>query len=223
MAATSVGIEEAFGMLVQDVMQSRVLTVTPQTSAGDALRLLRGRGIRHLVAVNGDQVVGIVSDRDVKPIAAQPEQFEDWVVDDVMSAPVITVDPMAPVEDAARLMLKNKISALPVTQAGKLVGILTETDVLRLFVTALGAGVPSSRVDVVVGSNPSGLADIVATIQTSGAPISSIVTLPNRERITEAVIRIATIDPRVAIDALMAKGYRVKAVQRGDGSSGHVA
>jgi len=205
-------------MLVRDIMQSQVVTVTPQTAARDALRLLRSRGIRHLVVLNADEVVGIVSDRDVKQVAAQPERFNDWVVDDVMSGAVITVDPSTAVEDAARLMLKERISALPVTEAGKLVGIVTETDVMRLFVRALGAGVPSSRLDVVVGASPTALADIVGAIQATGAPISSIVTLPNRERVSEAVIRIATIDPRAAIAAIIARGYRVKTIQRHDQS-----
>jgi acetoin utilization protein AcuB len=210
-------------MLVHDIMQPRVVTVTPRTAADEALRLLRTRGIRHLVVVDRDEVVGIVSDRDVKQIAAQPERFKEWVVDDVMSGAVVTVDPTTPVEDAARLMLREKISALPVTQDGRLRGIVTETDIMRLFVRALGAGVPSSRLDVVVGSNPTALADIVATVQASGAPVSSIVTLPNRDGAREAVIRVATIDPRMAITTLVGKGYRVKTVQRGDDSFAHVA
>lgn len=210
-------------MLVHDIMQSRVVTVTPQTAAREALRLLRARGIRHLVVLEGEGVVGIMSDRDVKQIAAQPERFAEWVVDDVMSDAVITVDPTTPVEDAARLMLKEKISALPVTQDGKLVGIVTETDVMRLFVRALGAGVPSSRLDVAVGPDPRALADIVATIQATGAPISSIVTLATREGLREAVIRVGTIDPRAGIAALQGKGYRVKTVPRRDESVNDVA
>jgi precorrin isomerase len=89
---------------------------------------------------------------------------------------------------------------------------------MRLFVRALGAGVPSSRLDVVVGASPTALADIVAAIQATGAPISSIVTLPNPERVSEAVIRIATIDPRAAIAAIIARGYRVRTIQRHDHS-----
>lgn len=210
-------------MLVRDIMQSRVVTVTPQTAARDALRLLRARGIRHLVVLEGEGVVGIVSDRDVKQIAAQPERFAEWAVDDVMSGAVITADPTTPVEDAARLMLKEKISALPVTQDGKLVGIVTETDVMRLFVRALGASVPSSRLDVVIGLHPSALADIVTTIQATGAAISSIVTLPSPDGLREAVIRVGTIDPRAAIAAIVGKGYRVKTVQRRDNAVDDVA
>ena len=215
--------EEAFGMLVQDIMQPRVITVTPRTVVHEALRLLRTRGIRHLVVLDGDAVVGIVSDRDVKQIAAQPERFDERVVDDVMSGAVITVDSTTAVEEAARLMLSEKISALPVMKAARLIGIVTETDVVRLFVRALGAGVPSSRLDVVVGPNPTALADIVTTVQATDAPISSIVTLPNSQGVTEAVIRVATIDPRAAIAALIKKGYLVKTARRGNESFDDVA
>jgi precorrin isomerase len=83
--------------------------------------------------------------------------------------------------------------------------------------------VPSSRLDVVIGPMPTALAEIVATVQASGAPVSSIVTLPNPEGVREAVIRVATIDPRAAIAALGAKGYRVKTVYRGLESFDHVA
>lgn len=65
-------------MLVHDIMQSPVITVTLRTAASEALGLLRTRGIRHLVVVEGDDVVGIVSDRDTKEIAAQ--RFTEWVV-----------------------------------------------------------------------------------------------------------------------------------------------
>jgi acetoin utilization protein AcuB len=218
-----VRIEEVFGMLVRDIMQSPVITVTPRTAVSEALRLLRTRGIRHLVVVEDDSVVGIVSDRDTKQIAAQPERFTESVVDDVMSGPAITVDPTTPVEEAARLMLSRRISALPVTQTSRLIGIVTETDVIRLFVRALGAAVPSSRLDVVIGPMPTALADIVATVQATGAPVSSIVTLPNQEGVREAVIRVATVDPRTAIAAVTAKGYRVKTVYRDTKSFDHVA
>jgi acetoin utilization protein AcuB len=202
--------EEAFGMLVQDIMQVRVVTVTPQTAVSEALQSLRARGIRHLVVLDDDRLVGIVSDRDLKQVTAQPEPLERCVVGDIMSGAVITVDPTAPVEDAARLMLTRAISALPVMQAGRLVGIVTETDVVRLFVRALGAGAPSSRLDVVIGESPTALADIVATLHATGAPVSSIVTLPSPAAVKEAVIRVATIDPRAAIAALIAKGHTVK-------------
>jgi len=199
-------------MLVHDIMQSRVITVTPKTGVTEALGLLRTRGVRHLVIVDGDTLVGIVSDRDVKQAGALDERLGRWTVAEIMKRPVITIEPTAPVEDAAQLMLAEKISALPITEGGRLVGIVTETDIVRLFVRALGAGQPSSRIDVMIGSGTA-LADVVATVQEAGAPICSVVTLPVRDGLVDAVLRVATIDPRPAIAALAAKGYRVMAVR----------
>jgi acetoin utilization protein AcuB len=116
-------LEDAFGMLVHDIMQSRVITVTPQTGVAEAVGILRTRGLRHLVVVAGDALVGIVSDRDVKQAGALEERRGSRTVADIMKHPVITIEPTAPVEDSARLMVTERISALPVTEGGRLVGI----------------------------------------------------------------------------------------------------
>jgi acetoin utilization protein AcuB len=223
MAGTPARLEEAFAMLVHDIMQPRVITAPPQTDVAEALAILRTRGVRHLVILDGDALVGIVSDRDVKQAGALDERLGRWTVGDIMSRSVITIEPSAPVEDAAQLMLTNTISALPVTDAGRLVGIVTETDVVRLFVKALGAGEPSSRIDVVIPPNVGALPDIVATAQAGGAPVSSVVTLPGSGGVKDAVIRIGTIDPRPAIAALTARGYTVKTAWRGGALAERVA
>lgn len=210
-------------MLVHDIMQSRVITATPRTGVTEALGILRTRGVRHLVITDGDALVGIVSDRDLKQAGALDERLGQWTVGEIMTRSVITIEPSAPVEDAAQLMLAEKISALPVTQGDRLVGIVTETDIVRLFVRALGAGEPSSRIDVVVPSNVGALPEIVATVQTAGAPVSSIVTLRDPEGVKDAVIRVGTIDPRPAIAALTARGYTVKTAWRGGARTERVA
>jgi acetoin utilization protein AcuB len=212
-------------MLVQDVMQSKVITIAPETTLPEAMRLARQRVVRHLLVVEDGELVGIVSDRDLKRAMASPatslEVHElNYLLDrlrigEIMTRTVITIGPIFPVEEAARLMVTEKISALPVTDGGKLVGIVTETDVLELFVKAMGAGEPSSRLDVVLGDRPSALAEVVETVESAGAVISSIMTLANRARLKEAVIRVATINPGPAIKALEAKGYSVRDSWRG--------
>jgi len=212
-------------MLVQDIMQSAIVTVKPSTTLPEALRLVQQRGIRHLPVVDGALLVGIVSDRDLKRAMASPATslerhelaylLERVTLGEIMTRAVITIAPMFPVEEAARVMVKEKISALPVTEGGRLVGILTETDVLDLFVRAMGAGEPSSRLDVALPARPSTLTEVVETIEGAGAPISSIMTLRNREGLTEAIVRVATINPARAVQALTGKGYAVRDSWRG--------
>src|SRR5574342_241608 len=162
-------------MLVRDVMQSNVVTVEPRTTLPMALRLVQQRGIRHLPVVDGGKLVGIVSDRDLKRAMASSAStlerheltylLDRLTLEEIMTRAVITTAPMFPVEEAARVMVKERISALPVTEGGRLVGIVTETDVLDLFVRAMGAGEPSSRLDVVLGDRRQALPEIVATVE----------------------------------------------------------
>ncbi len=212
-------------MLVEDVMQRDVITVTPETTLPEALRLARGRGVRHLPVMDGPELVGIVSDRDLKRAMASPATslerhelhylLEKVAMEEIMTRAVITVGPMLPVEEAARVMLKEKVSALPVTEHGKVVGIVTETDVLDLFLRAMGAGEPSSRLDVVLPEGSTGLADAVHAVEDAEASISSIVTLPARTGRKEVVIRVRTINPGPAIKRLEARGYVVRNPWRG--------
>ena len=132
-----------------------------------------------------------------------------------MTCAVMTVGPSFPVEEAARLMVTEKISALPVTEAGRLVGIVTETDVLDLFVKAMGAGEPSSRIDVVLKEQSASLAEVVHAIEDAEAVISSVVTLPGRAGCREVVVRVKTINPGPAIGRLEARGYTVRNPWRG--------
>lgn len=138
-------------MLVADVMHSDVVTVTPETTMPEAVRMMRERRIRHLPVVDDGRLVGIVSDRDLKLASPSPATsleshellylVDRLLVREVMRSVVIAVPPNATVTEAARIMAEEKIGAVAVTEAGRLVGILTETDVLRLF--AKGACAPA--------------------------------------------------------------------------------
>jgi acetoin utilization protein AcuB len=207
-------------MLVQDVMQRGLVVVAPETGLSEAAGFLQRRGIRHLPVLSHGRLVGIISDRDIKgavlsaftsPDPAGRAAPERLTAADVMTRAVITIAPMFPVEEAARVMVDKKISALPVTEDSRLVGIVTETDVLELFVKAMGVAEPSSRLDVALGDGPNALAKAVQIVETSGMVISSVMTL--RSPVTgfrEAVIRVTTINPGPAIKALEAQGYAVR-------------
>jgi acetoin utilization protein AcuB len=207
-------------MLVRDIMQARTVTVTPDTTLPEAIRLAAERGIRHLPVLSDGELVGIVSDRDLKRAMASSAtslavQELNYLLDrlpvrQIMTRTVITASPTFAVEDAARLMVLHKVGALPVTEAGELVGIITESDVLDLFVKALGAGEPSTRLDVLLGDRPGALGDATRAVEEAGATISSIMTLRGRDGTREAVIRIATINPGPAVAALRAHGHTVR-------------
>lgn len=212
-------------MLVRDVLTPNVISVSPKTTLPEAVRLMRERGIRHLPVVEDGKLVGIVSDRDLKRAMASPATslevheltylLNRLAVGEIMTRTVITIGAMFPVEEAARLMVMEKVSALPVTDADRLIGIVTETDVLDLFVRAMGAGTPSSRLDVRLGDRQNALAEVVRLTEDAGAVVSSVMTLVDREGRKEVVLRLATINPGPAVKALEARGYTVTAPWRG--------
>jgi len=151
-------------MLVRDVMQSKVITIGPETTLPQAIRLAAERRVRHLPVVDGGELVGIVSDRDLKLAMASPATsleahelsylLNRLAVSELMTTAVITVNPMLLVEDAARLMLQERISALPVMDGGRIVGIITETDLLALLVRGNESSPPSTRPDGILGGRP---------------------------------------------------------------------
>lgn len=135
-------------LLVRDVMTADPIAVPPETSIVEARRLMDESRIRHLLVTRAGELVGIVTDRDVRlAMPSNATSLSAWElsylldklpVGEVMTRTVITVGPERTAVEAARLMLDHKIGALPVIDEGRRVGILTETDVLRAFVAAAG-------------------------------------------------------------------------------------
>ena len=140
---------------VEDRMSGLPLTVRWDAPLIEAVRLMKEGRIRHLPVLDGGRrLVGIVTDRDLRQVVLDPrlqERFgagladalEGLTVRDIMTWAVITVRPETEIRDAARLLHQRKIGALPVVKNGRLVGILTETDVIRAFAEILGEGVLS--------------------------------------------------------------------------------
>ncbi len=212
-------------MLVKDVMQAHPVTATPEARLPQLVRLLQRRGFRHLPVLDGGRLVGIISDRDLKQSMASAAStaegrerdrlLDELTAGQIMARKVVTIGPMFGVDEAARLMATRKISALPVTEGDRLVGIVTETDVLHLFVRAMGVLEPSSRVDVILPDQTAGLGDVVRAVEEAGSWISSVMTLAMPGGGREVVLRLATINPGPAVKALEAKGYVVRDAGRG--------
>jgi acetoin utilization protein AcuB len=119
-------------MRVNEWMTVAPTTVTPAHTAVGAAQMMTARGVRHLVVTEHGGVVGILSNRDVLP--PRPGAPDQRRVREAMTAPVHTIGPDAPLEDAVRILLSRHISALPVVdEDDALIGILTTTDCLLAF------------------------------------------------------------------------------------------
>jgi CBS domain-containing protein len=120
---------------VIEYMNAHVFQVSPHESIRAAWHLMREKHIRHLVVMENNVLRGVLSDRDLLAgitwEAAGPDGIQD-LVEHVMTTPVTTIAPEATLANAARRMIDKKIGALPVTDSGDLVGIITETDLLKI-------------------------------------------------------------------------------------------
>jgi acetoin utilization protein AcuB len=135
-------------MQVKDIMTRDPFTVTPDASVVDARAEMSRRNFRHVLVIDdGGLLVGIVTDRDVRLSLPSPAtSLSVWEVNyllarltvrEVMSKAVITVDPDRDVRQAARILIDHKIGGLPVLDGRKLVGIVTDTDLLRALATGV--------------------------------------------------------------------------------------
>ena len=130
-------------MKVKELMTKTPLTVSAETPVVEARRTMLEHRIRHLLVTDGGRLTGIVTDRDIRLNMPSPAtSLSVWeinyllarmTVESVMTKSVITVDPNRNVVEAARIMLDHKIGALPVVDGTTLIGILTETDIMRAF------------------------------------------------------------------------------------------
>jgi acetoin utilization protein AcuB len=140
-------------MFVKSWMSKPAIIASPDMSIFDAARLMEVRHIRRLPVVREGQLVGIVTKSDLQAavgLSRRPEaalrKSRRIRIGKVMSARPVTVDPDDTLEMAAQIMLRKSISGLPVVSEGKLVGIVTESDVFRALCTILGFQQRSARI-----------------------------------------------------------------------------
>jgi acetoin utilization protein AcuB len=130
-------------MLVKDYMTKDPITTTPETSVREAWRRMKDRRIGHLPVVERGNLVGITTEADLGLVMPSPASLLEAheMIDLLTKVPVaeamtrdpITIAPTAALEDAARLLMRGRIGALPVLEGGTLVGILAREDLLRAF------------------------------------------------------------------------------------------
>lgn len=147
-------------MLVKERMSTPIITIEPNMPIMDALDLMKSKGIRRTPVVKNGKLVGIVSDKDLLNAApSDATSLSVWelnyligkiTVGEIMTKKVITVTGNTPIEEAAYLMAVNKIGGLPVMSQGHLVGLITETDLFRIFLELMGAQQEGVRVTALV-------------------------------------------------------------------------
>jgi acetoin utilization protein AcuB len=205
-------------LLMQDWMKQKVLTLGPEASAFEALRLCRERRIRHIPVVKDKRLVGIISDRDLRdasPPLGDPERvstMKEIQLEDVMTRKVITTHPEDTIVHAAREMYERKIESLPVVDEGKLLGIVTSSDVMRALIAVIGVHEPGHSRIAVQTFKPGDLAEVSGIIQDRGVDIFSVLSSPGKvtSHARTLVFQVATRDPSNVIQGLQEAGYEVR-------------
>jgi acetoin utilization protein AcuB len=208
-------------MLVKDRMTPNPVTVTPDTFFVEAMRIMGERGFRHLPVVDRkEKPVGIITQTDLLNASPSPATalsvsevnylLANLRIRDVMSSPVVTVSDDAPLEEAARVMVENKFGCLPVIGAGKLVGVITETDIFKSFVEVLGGADATLRVTVRLPDMRGELARLAGAIAQLGANICSVAAFRGEDPDHAYLIfRVEGVAEEVLVPALETAGEQI--------------
>ncbi len=119
-------------LLVKEAMKANPITVKSDITVKDAAKIMKNKGIGNCIVVD-NQPIGIVTESDIiKKVVAEGLDAGKILIKDIMTTPVIVIDPYVDIEEAMKTMSKCKIRRLPVVEKGKLVGIITQRDVIYL-------------------------------------------------------------------------------------------
>lgn len=208
-------------MIVERRMKRNPVWIDEDDSMKKAMDMLKERGIRHLpVLRNGEKLVGIVSDRDIKAASPSPATsleireiyylLDKIKVKQIMTKRPYTVSPTTPVEEAALIMREKKIGALPVVEKGKLVGIITETDIIDAFLDAMGVSGPGYRIEVELPNKPGQLFEVAKLLKEFDVNIVSVVTTSSEDPEKKIlVMRIETNKYKVIKSMLKKAGFNL--------------
>lgn len=172
-------------MLVRERMSTPVLTIYPDASMQEALDLMRKEHVRRLPVVDKrGLLIGMITSADLdKASPSEATTLSVWEIRDlisrvkvekIMTRNVISIGEDTPIEEAARVMADSKVSGLPVMREGMLVGLITETDLFKVFLEMFGARYPGVRISMIVPRGPGQIAKISQEIFNLGGDVVSL-------------------------------------------------
>lgn len=194
-------------MYVGRRMSINPVSATPETTFSQAYKLMHDHKIRHLPILDSGKLVGIVVEGDL--LKASPSSattlsvfeisslLDNLKLREFMSRPVFTVEENCPLEEAAAILIAEKITGLPVMRGETLVGMITETDIFRSFVEVLGGDREGQTFSVRLEDKPGALASVATAVAKAGGNILSLVTfLPDQRGGGEIYIKQVGADQK---------------------------
>lgn len=174
-------------MLVRDAMTAHPITISPQMTLPEIDRIFREHRIRRAPVMDNGRLVGIISDHDLMANLPSPATtLSRWEINslldkllarDFMIHPVYVIAPDCPLEEVARVMNEKKFGAMPVMEGDQLVGIVTESDIFRTFVSMLSGGdVPGLRFELRAARQAGVVAETARLVNEHGGRVITLVT-----------------------------------------------
>jgi acetoin utilization protein AcuB len=213
-------------MFAHDYMTREVLTCAPDDLVIDVRRRMQEAGIRHVPVVVRGKLVGLVSLntlRDAAPSRATDLSIHEvhyllskMRIEDVMKKDVVTCGPDDHIEDIARLMQRKGIGCVPVVEAGRLAGILTNNDMFRILMRILGMEDAGVRITLEMPRDKAdALVDLVRAVKGRGKVIKSLLSVesphPGRQMV---ILHLDSSDMGAVVEDLKAQGLAIERVDR---------
>ena len=208
-------------MRIRDVMTRNPITVTPDTLVLDAQKIMKQNNIRRLPVVEKGKLVGIITQHDLLEASPSPATslsihelnylLSKMQVKEIMKKNPLTLTPETPFEEALKIGQEKKIGSFPIMEDGKLVGITTESDAVRLLIRALGLNEEGSRITIEgLGGKLGDLQKIISIVDQHKTVILSMISSPRPEKKDWMIVfRLKTTDPDPIVADFRKAGFNV--------------
>jgi acetoin utilization protein AcuB len=211
-------------MKVRDIMSTNVVTVDEKTSIHDARKIMEAHRIRRLPVMKKDKLVGLVTERMLLEASPSPATslsihelhylLAKMTVKDIMVKNPYTISPDMPVEEGLQLGQEKGYGAFPVVEDGRLVGVVTESDIVRLMTRVLGVKEKGKRIDVRASNDFGNMKKIMDILDKNKTVLLSMMTLPPEEWEKDwlVVLRVMSENADPIAKELKSSGFNVSYV-----------
>ncbi len=210
-------------MFIKLWMHQEVITIAPDTPLGEAAEILNQNNVRHLPVLEDEKLVGIITKNDISKAlpsamdsSLSPEESiiaTQAQASSVMAVNPVTVGPMDPLENVALLMRRFKIGAVPVVKDEKLVGIITESDILQAFTEILGTGDKGLRIELQIKNSSSAIYKVMDICRQFEMELTAVSVYKNFSQDHQLLtIRVNGEETEDMIDALWSSGAKINRV-----------
>ncbi|KJS15604.1 MAG: acetoin dehydrogenase [Peptococcaceae bacterium BRH_c4b] len=209
-------------MFVRNYMSSDPVTISLGTPILEALNIMKKQKIRQLPVVEKGKLMGVVSERELLTVTPSPATtlsiyemnylLAKMVVKEVMAKNPITIEPVCSLEEAALIMRDNKIGSLLVVDGGKLVGIITQTDIFDALIKVFGFRKAGTRIVVETTDRTGALAELLQIVKEFDINLVGVACIEKVDRKVDIMLRLGTAEPGPVVDRIKERGYNVESI-----------